>query len=364
MIRVAVNLSWLRPGVVGGSEEYTVRLLEAVVDRAASDLDVRILGSRELRDAHPGLAGLPYTVVPGPVTNRGYRVVAESSLVYRATRHADVVHHFGGRVPARRHGRDIVTIHDLQPLDLPGNFSAVKRRYLGRALPRSAKAARFVCVPSQWVANRVVDVLGVDPERTRVVSSTYGRDGAIDTALAATFGPGPMIVYPAITHPHKNHRVLIEAAEQLCGSYPDLVVVLTGGAGRADDEVEKLVRRGRARIVRTGRIAEPALRGLVTRAAVLAFPSRYEGFGLPVLEAMRCGTPVVVSGTTALPEVTGGAALLADPDDPDGWAHQIDLLLSDAERRDRLRTAGRLRAEHYAPDRCADRLLAVWREAG
>jgi glycosyltransferase involved in cell wall biosynthesis len=363
MIRVTANLSWMIPGAVGGSEEYTVRLLRAAMEHGSPDVELRVVGSAALRDAHPDLAALPFDALAGPMNRRAVRIAAESTRVHALTRTADIVHHFGGRIPARHHGNDIVTIHDLQPLHLPDNFSSVKRRYLAWALPRTAEAAQLICTPSQWVADTVVAAFDVDPRSVRPVSSTYDTDEEVDSALVDSLGSGPIVLYPAVTHPHKNHGVLLDAVDRLVADHPGLVLVLTGAAGRADEAVAARIARSRAEVVRPGRVSSSVLRGLLRQADVLAFPSSYEGFGLPVLEAMRVETPVVAADATALPEVVGDAAVLVNPDDPDAWASAIDEVLIEPATRERLNEAGQRRVEHYAPGAAAARLLDVWRSA-
>ena len=431
MISVAVNLAWLVPGDVGGSEEYTTRLLASVLRAAPSDISLEVVASKRLTQNCPWMEALPLSVVAGPLGNRGYRILAESTQVHRATRNADLVHHFGGRLPALRNPRSIVTIHDLQPLDLPANFSRAKRRYLCWAVQRSAAAASLICTPSDWVAQSVVDRLGVDPDKVRVVPSTwtpqrgdangaggaggaddagdaggaggaygaggandaggaggaddandarraggaddaYGAGGADDAGdadalavdgLADRLGSGPVVLYPAATHPHKNHLLLLEAVDRLADRGGDLTLVLTGGRGRAETLVEARLRRSRARVLRLGRVSGPLLSALTRRADILAFPSGYEGFGLPLLEAMVAGTPVVAGDNSAMPEVVADAGLLVGVNDPDCWADAIEEVVADPSLADRLSAAGRVRAEAYAPAVSARRLISVWREA-
>lgn len=373
MISVAANLAWLVPGDVGGSEEYTTRLLASAVSAAPEDISLEIVASRRLTQSHPWMATLPFSSVAGPLHNRGYRILAESTQVHRATRNADVVHHFGGRLPAVRNPRAIVTIHDLQPLDMPENFSRAKRQYLSWAVQRSAVAASLICTPSDWVAQSVVERLGVNPDKVRVVSSTWSpqiqRGDASDTdplavdGLADRLGSGPVVLYPAATHPHKNHLVLLEAVDRLADRTDGLTLVLTGGRGRAETLVASKLRDLRARVVRLGRVSPLMLSALTRRADVLAFPSRYEGFGLPLLEAMHAGTPVIAGDNSAMPEVVAGAGLLVGVDDPGAWTDAIDEVVADRSVADRLSAAGRVRAEAYAPAASARRLIAAWREA-
>lgn len=358
-MKVSANLSWLTPGRVGGSEEYTVRLLQAVIRSAPSDIELRLVGSVALRDAYPDLAAVPFATVGGPMSNRAFRLAVESTAVHRLTRGADVVHHFGGRIPLRHHRDNIVTIHDLQPLHLPANFSSTKRAYLSRALPRTARAASLICVPSEWVAASVVADLGVPAEQVVAISSTYDSATDVDTSIADALGTGPVVLFPAVTHPHKNHSVLLDAMDQLAGTVPDLTLVLTGGEGRAAAAVDERVERAVVRVVRPGRVSAGELRGLMSRADVLAFPSRYEGFGLPVLEAMRAGTAVVASDVGALPEVLGEAGALVAPDDIDGWTTEIGARLS--QRSASESEAADQRVAFYSPEAAAARLIDAWR---
>ena len=221
-------------------------------------------------------------------------------------------------------------------------------------------------MPSEWVAGTVVERLGVPAERVRVVSSTW--DPSLETddvdGVLAGVGEGPVVAYPATTHPHKNHETLLAAAERLVDRHPGLTLVLPGGPGRAEERIAAAAAHSRCRVLRPGRVAPATVRTVLARADVVAFPSRYEGFGLPVIEAMRMGTPVVAADATALPGVVGDAALIVDPDDVDGWVDALDEVLTDSTVRDRLVSAGAARAAAHTPDRAAERLLGVWREVG
>lgn len=361
MIRVAANVAWIVPGRVGGSEEYTVRLLRAVLDQGPADIDLSIVGGRAFFAAHPDLAARA-TRVSGPLRARPVRLVVEQFGVARATAGADVVHHFGGRLPARRArgAAHVVTVHDLQPLHLPGNFSPVKRRYLGWALPRSVEGADLVTTPSEWVRRTVVDRFGADPDRVRAVPSTWDDDTTVAPGPVAAGRDRRMVLYPAVTHPHKNHAVLVRAVAELAQRCPDVLLVLTGEAGAAEGHVREVIAATGAPVQRLGRVDAAQLRALVRRAAVLAFPSVYEGFGLPVLEAMRAGTPVVAGSAEAVAEVMGGTGTIVSDDSPSAWA---DALGAAMESVPEATAAARRRAEFYGPPAAADRLVAVWRAA-
>jgi glycosyltransferase involved in cell wall biosynthesis len=369
--RVLVNLCWMVPGDVGGSEEYTTRLLGAVAGGPGDGLEVTVAAMAGVAAAHPELASLQWKELPLTGRLRPLRLLAESSWLARESRRHDLVHHFGGRLPAVRGGPAVVTIHDIQPLDQPGNFSAVKRAYLARALPRSVSRARVVVTPSAWVAERIVERLGVDDAKVRVVPSTYspssphrnlsddGPQGLINREISEW--SGETIIYPAVSHPHKDHTTLLAAFDLVRQRRPRARLVLTGGPGRVHAEVQALV-AATPGATHLGRVGGDDLMALIDAAAVLAFPSRYEGFGLPVLEAMTMGTPVVVADATALPEVVGEGGVLVRPGDVAAWAEALLAVLDDGVDTSTV-DAARRRVEFYSPANARTRLVDAWKAA-
>ena len=184
-------------------------------------------------------------------------------------------------------------------------------------------------VPTEFVRERAVERLGLDAARVHVVA--HGVDHE-------RFRPGeeerePILLYPAKGWPHKNHGRLFEALPLIRRERPDLRLVLTGYEGEVPDGVERL-----------DRVPPDELAGLYRRAAALVFPSRYEGFGQPPLEAMACGCPVAASRAASLPEVCGDAAVLFDPDDAAAIAAGV---LEALERGAELRERGLLRAARF-----------------
>jgi glycosyltransferase involved in cell wall biosynthesis len=209
-----------------------------------------------------------------------------------------------------------VTLHDVQHLDLPHLFSRAERAYRAIAYDRAARQADRVVVISEFVRQRAVKRLGLDPARVAVtplaVDTTRLRPAAVERE--------PFVLYPAKPWPHKNHARLFEAFERVRSARPGLRLVLTGGGvyPLLPDGVEALGHVPRGQVVE-----------LMQRAAALVFPSLYEGFGLPPLEAMACGCPVACSDAAALPEVTAGAARLFDPSDPQAIADGLLGVLAD-----------------------------------
>lgn len=369
--RVLANLCSVVPAQVGGAEPYATRLLAAVASQIpdqAPAVELELASMAGVRAAHPELGGLAWHETLWRPDSRARRAVVESTWLARLSSGFDVVHHFGGRLPARRSGVSVLTVHDIQPLDLPANFSAMKRRYLGWALPRSVRAADLVVVPSQWVAERLAERLSVPAGHIRVVPPTYARP----RSFADGTGPGaepsgspveqPFVLYPAATYPHKNHATLLAAHTAVRARHHDLQLVLTGARGRAHAQVAEQVARTPG-AVHLGWVDDARLASLMSDAAAVAFPSRYEGFGLPVLEAMQSGTPVIAADTTALPEVVGGCGTLVDPDDVDGWVDALSEARSGSSRIRRQVERALARAADFAPERAAGRLLEAWRAA-
>ena len=359
-LRVLANLCSVVPGQVGGSEAYAARLLAAVASMPGlrdGAVELELASMAGVRSAHPELARLAWHEARWRGNSRVRRAAVESAWLARRSVGFDLVHHFGGRLPARRAGLPVLTVHDIQPLDLPSNFSATKRRYLGWALPRSVRAAALVTVPSQWVADRLADRLAVPPDRVRVVPPTY-------RAWTPPAGPAPLdgqpfVLYPAATYPHKNHAALIAAHAAVRARHGDTLLVLTGAAGRAHAEVAEQAARTPG-VVHLGWVDDARLASLMSAAVAVAFPSRYEGFGLPVLEAMRSGTPVIAADAAALPEVVGDGGTLVDPDDVHGWVDALAEARSGSPRIRRQVDRGRVRAADFAPELAAGRLLKAW----
>ncbi len=367
---VMVNLLWLVPGVVGGSEESVTDALRAVAEAAPSDLDLRLAVLAPFVEAHRDLAEAFPTVVAGLDGRRkARRVLAEQTWLATQCRSAGatVVHHAGGTVPLVHPGSVVLTIQDLQPLDLPHNFSVAKRTYLRLMLGRSARAAAVVVVPSEFTRGRVVELLGIAPERVRVVpwAPRPAPARTTSTTAAGVVPDGPFLLYPAITYPHKNHLTMLDAFARLDGPAARARLVLTGGSAATEDRVrDRIDELGLTdRVLRPGRVDQATLEALYAAAAGVVVPSRYEGFGLPALEAMARGCPVVAARAGSLPEVAR-AEDLVDPDDVTGWtaAMQSVLALSDRDRADRV-GAGLRAVERFSPERTAAGLIEAYRAA-
>lgn len=359
---VAVNLTWCIPGEVGGSEEYLCRQLIGLPGR---DFDVEIFSPQGFRRAHPELdERYPIVEMSHDARRRGRRIWSESTWLYRRTRRSQVVHHGGGTIPVRHSRPVVLTIHDLQYLTFPQYFHPVRRAYLRRVMPRSARRADVITVPSEFVKGSVVDAYGIAEERVLVVphgvEATIGRSATDSETLRRKYGlgPDPIVVLPAVTHPHKGHLFLLDVMTRV---EDDLTLVLIGGAGSAEAEVLRRLedQRQRTRVLKLGRVPADDRDGLVAMARAVVFPSEYEGFGAPVIEAMALGTPVIASDRTCLPEVVGEAGLIL-PLEVQAW---VDALRTVEVRRPDLVTLGRRRVEQFSADRSGAALAAAYRQA-
>jgi glycosyltransferase involved in cell wall biosynthesis len=366
---VGINLLWLVPGQVGGSEESTVASLLALHALAPADLELRLFARESFAAAHPDVVdAFPTVQWGGPARSRSARIVAESTWLARRTADLDLVHHAGGTLPAVRRAPSALTVHDLQPLEQAATHSAIKRAYLRATVPRSVRAARVIVTPSEFVRQSVLTHVGVEPASVVVVPH------AVDLPRATTPRPeleeryeldGPVILYPAITYPHKNHRTLVAAFADVVRRHPGALLVLTGGEGGSESAVRSQIDAlGLAdRVRRTGRVSAADVAGLYDLASVVAVPSRYEGFGLPAVEALLHGAPLVAADATALREVVGEAGLLVRPDDVVAWANAMVTLLEDPARRALMATAGREQARRYRGEANATGLAEVYRQA-
>lgn len=366
---IAVNLLWLAPGRVGGSEEYLVRQLSGVAD---PELTLTLYAQPALRGAHPALADAHRIVVPRMWRDwRPLRIAAEHSWLTRLTRTADVIHHGGGTAPARGGPPTVVTVHDLQYLTFPQYFSSTRLTYLRSTMPASMRRATIVTTPSEYVRGRVIEAFGRDPDSVLVVPHgvppiTRPTDQQIDAVLEQHGVRRPYVVYPAITHPHKGHSVLVEMVRATCDPTHDLhdvQVVLTGGAGSAEQELLAAIAADgdvAGRLVRLGRVPEADRDALVAGAEALVFPSEYEGFGAPLVEAMTLGVPVVASDHPAIVEVLDGSGIIVESREGDAWAAGVTAA---RVQRDELVAAGAARRAEFTIERSGTALAKAYRRA-
>jgi glycosyltransferase involved in cell wall biosynthesis len=315
-LRVAMPLMTLVPGGMGGSETYARELTRGLVDVVG--LDVVAMVSAGAAGFSMGVPEVVAERVPGGAsTGQRIRTQLQGSFT-RSLRGvvttADVVHYpLSVPVPRPPRGKPFVqTLLDVQHHDLSSLFSRAEREYRRLTYDRPARRADAVITISEFSKRRIVEHLGVDPDRVHVAH--LGVDMA---ELTPHRGPRErFVLYPARGWPHKNHRKLVEAMHLVRERVPDMRLVLTGGGLDELDQLPEWVEK-------RGLVSREELLRLYRQAACLAFPSRYEGFGLPPLEAMASGCPVAAADAGSLPEICGDAATLFDPQDPSDIARAV-----------------------------------------
>lgn len=269
----------------------------------------------------------------------------------------------------------LLTVHDLSFMRDPDSAAPSLRRYLEAVVPRSVRRATRILADSQATRADLIELYQTPPDKVTVLYSGVAEsfhpvaDPATLSAVRARYGLGafPFILSVGTLQPRKNYVRLIQAFGQLAFSVSGLALVMVGGEGWLSDsifaEVKRLGLEGR--VCSPGFVADEDLPALYSAAQVFAYPSLYEGFGLPALEAMACGTPVVTSTTSCLPEVAGGAALLVEPRNVDGLAAALRRLLEDDGLRQALIAKGRARAREFTWAKTAGQLLEMYKfEAG
>ena len=352
-MRVGLSLLTLSPGESGGSETYARQLISALGRVGANDYTVLV--PARARDAADGLPAVEVKDPPG-APRRGPLRIAAMALAARRTKAVTTqvaefdVLHYPLTVPSPSTQKPtVVTLHDTQHRDLPEFFGPARKSFRRIAYDRAARGAAAVVVTSEFVRDRAVELLELDASRIHVIPH------AIDHSV---FRVGdeerePIVLYPARPWPHKNHTRLFQAFATLRETRPQLRLVLTGGGLERLEPLPEGVEN-------LGSVPAEHLASLYRRAACLAYPSLYEGFGLPVLEAMACGCPVAASNAGAIPEIAGDAAVLFDPLDVEAMGA---AMLEADSRREELRERGLARAAAYTWDESARRHDEVYRAA-
>jgi glycosyltransferase involved in cell wall biosynthesis len=320
---------------------------------------IRVLATPTLLADAPWLSDPRVEIFPtaAPV----YSIPEQLLPLGGALRHTQLlwVPHFN--VPLLYGGRLAVTIHDIAPLALPEILdNPLKRNYARTLIERAAAHAAAILCASEFSSGELQRRLNVDPARITV---TYpGLDAAWPTAAIPHREPDakPYFLYVGNVKPNKNLAALVEAFALIQHQIPHRLLIAGRISGFVTND-DAVVRRAHAlgdRVRFTGEIPDPELIALYSGAAALVLPSLYEGFGLPLLEAMQLGCPVFSSNATSLPEVAADAALYFNPRNPQSLADTL-LRVTDEALMDALRLAGRARATQFSYARCAAQTAAV-----
>ncbi len=374
--RVGLNLLYLVPGEVGGSEIYARELVGAL-GRARPELELLAFANDE---GAPSLAdaGWPANVriarLPVRGADKPARIATElTRLPLAARRHGvELLHSLGTTGPIVTGVPHVLSILDLIYAHYPDTFPAAARLGLRAVVGPAARRATRVVTISEAVKRDVVTHLRVPASRVDAVLLGHGAERGVTRAAAPAavrerfgLGEGRVVLCVSAALAHKNLPRLIDAFAALGPDFDDGRLVLAGRHGREADTLRARAERAGVgeRVVQTGWIERAELEGLYGVATCCAYPSLHEGFGLPPLEAMARGVPVACSDATSLPEVTGDAAELFDPSDVTAMRTAIARLLTDDARRAELIARGRERVALFTWERCADGVLASYERA-
>jgi glycosyltransferase involved in cell wall biosynthesis len=354
-LRVGYDLTAL-PLDHSGTARVAVDLRYALAERADTDL-------------HP-LAPPPSTpsmrIVRGVFRELNWYPSGLPRLVRRLE--LDVLHCPIPLAPRRSPVPLVLTVHDAMQWDHPHWFPRMTRVY-GVLLVASLRRATRVLTPSNDSRQRLLSALDLDPERVDV--TPYGVDdrfspGPPSPAILESLGvPQPYLLTVGTLQPRKNLEAALRAFERLADAGAEHHLVVAGARGWGDDSLVARLERARwhSRIHLVGRVADDSLVTLYRGADCFVFPSRGEGFGLPLLEAMACGTPVVASRASSIPEVVGDAGVLVDPDDVGEIVGALERVVGSPATRTELVRLGRERARDFTWARCADLTVRAYRRA-
>lgn len=259
---------------------------------------------------------------------------------------ADLTVFFNYLTPGGLKGKNMITVYDLVSERFPETMDARNRRLLRGHLQDSADRAAAVLTISEFSKREIMDVLNVPEERIfvgccGVDTGFYTPGEGFATDIAGKHGLDRYILYVGTLEPRKNIKTMVEAFGKISSRYPDVKLVLAGGLGWQPDATLAAIEAcpARDRIVRTGYISNEEKRDLLRNAQVFVFPSLYEGFGMPVTEAMACGTDCIVSESSSLVEISSGLVPMVKPVDADEWAQVLESKLDGsiaAEHRQKL----------------------------
>jgi glycosyltransferase involved in cell wall biosynthesis len=355
-MHIGLNLVYLVPGETGGMETYARELIPALVElRPDVTFTAFINREADVLGQGPWLDSTETVVVPVRASKRSEWVRGEQLLLPRLAARAgvQVLHSLGSTSPARGAFRRVATIHDLIFRVYPEAHGTLRARAMGVLVPLSVRRSHRVIVPSKSTASDIGEYLNIPPQKIDVVPLGVGAsavDPTRENVLRAQLGLDrrAVVLTTSAKRPHKNLARLLDAWARLpAGTRPTLV--MTGYATPYESELRQ--RASRLGLDSDTRflswVSSADLEGLFALASCFVFPSLYEGFGLPVLEAMARGVPVACSDRGSLAEVAGTAALLFDPEDPRMIADAVERVVASEPLQAELRAAGAEQARRF-----------------
>ncbi|MEO7985553.1 MAG: glycosyltransferase family 1 protein [Gemmatimonadales bacterium] len=355
-----------------GAGNYIFNLIQALarVDRS----NEYVVFAKATHEDELGVRRSGFEFVRREFAGRGLRLAWEQVGLPRQVRkhRLDVLHSPHYTTPLRHAASSVVTFCDMTFVLHPDLHQAVKRWFFPAMMRMSARRADRLIAISESTRDDLVRMWDVDPARIAAIplaaDSGYRPRSAEEVASACgKYGlhPGSYALYVGVLEPRKNVDLLVEAFGRVAAGMPGIDLVIAGRKGWMYDQIfAQVARLGLQQRVRfTGYVPNEDLPALYTGARLFAYPSRYEGFGLPVLEAMSCGTPVITTNVSSMPEVAGDGAVLVPPDDLDALAGALLRVSSDSALRDTLACHGLERAKAFSWERCARETVQQYERA-
>ncbi len=368
-MHIGINALYLLPGKVGGAETYTRNLVKGLVVARPHDT-YSIFINQESAGIFESLApGI--NVVPCPIraSRRPVRILWEQCVLpfqVRA-RKIDVLLSTGLTAPFYCPTKSILVLYDLQHVNQPQNFPRSYLLFLKSIIYASAKSADAILTISNHVKNDIVSFYHIRPERIEVTHLGVDRElfdvnrRPLTPAIRQKYGlPDRYLLYGAASLPHKNHPRLFAALQRAKKQIPELKLVLTGARDKGEDVLTREIRRMGLQndVVLLGWIPFEDVPPIYAGCEAFVFPTLHEGFGLPIIEAMACGVPVLCSRIEPLIEVAGDAAIFFDPLDPESIGQAIVSLLTDPTARAEWVQRGYRRAQAFTWEATANKTLA------
>ena len=341
-----------------GVRRYVTELGSALLALGEPVEMVALGGSPEAVPAGLSHVGEPWH----PPTNLGWTIAGLPRAASRAG--VDLIHAPAYTAPLWGPVPTVLTIHDVSYERHPEWYPYRRDRFRRAFYRASARAAAHVLTDSEFSRREIADAYAIPLDRVTVAAP----------GVSADFGPGsfsqllpgvstPFVLHVGDLHERRNVTLAIDALARARGRLDGQVSLVLAGIDRGvGDRLDRQAAAASIPLVRLGTVNDSALRSLYRAAAALVYPSRYEGFGLPVLEAMASGTPVIASRAASIPEVLGEAGVLLDPDATDAWADAIVRVMTDPQEQARMRSAGVARAAEFSWARTARLTLDVYRQ--
>jgi len=363
---VGINLLYLIPGVVGGTETYARELIKSMLEKISESDKIVIFCSRESEHTFAGTSRLKIVTLPFYSNNRIARIFAEQVLlpIYCVAYKINVLLSLGYSQPLLVPCKTIVTIHDLNWYYHPEDFTKLALFFWKYLTIFSAYKSNAIIAISQSTKNSLISVLNIKPEKVHVIyhgmSKNVEEKNPSISVVARKYALPKKYIFTLLSHySHKNLETLIHAFMQVQSKAKDLHLVI-GGTGTFEARVERqkyLSTLDNKNIHMLPFVDASALATIYENASIFVFPSAYEGFGLPVLEAMSHDVPVISSNAYSLKEVVGSGGILVNPFDVEEYVSSINKILKDAIVRKKYVLAGRKQVHKFTWDKCATETL-------